>query len=297
MKNQVLILSILLLCFVLAPAVGAQGMGMFGWEPPWVDEIPEMEPPSWEDGQYVTYNFNLAAEGETITADLRCALVGEETIEGEDYHWLEVDVFNVGDLPEDMMIGEDFESFKVKILMKEYNLTFTEQNPEEFMEDIFSMEFIKRVIFQMNDETPYELDMSFLQMFAPMMEMAMEEAEGMEPPEEFEDMMENVDWGMDTQTVTTPAGTFADTLYLWFTTGDEAGNMNMNIYAHEDVPLTVLVKLAGEVEDTYQGGAFDMNIELIDYGDGAESWITGEPELFSFDMMGDMMGMGMMGEM
>lgn len=294
MKKAVLVLSILAICLVLGPAAGAAGM--FGWDIPWAGEIPQMEPTPWETGQYITYNVEVTAEGETVKGDLRFALVGDENIDGEDYYWFEIDVFNVTDLPEDLMLDEDFESVRIKILSKEYDFTQAKDDPEAFMQDVFGMEFIKRVIFQLNEDTPYEIDMSFLQMFAPMIEMSMEEGMAGLDEEDVQAAIEDVDWGYDEQTVTTAAGVFADAMHVWVSTGDDSGSVNMNFYTHEDVPLAMIVKVAGEIEDTVSGDNVDVDVELIEYGDDAGTWIVGEPEMFSFDMMGGM-GPGMMGEM
>ena len=109
-------------------------------------------------------------------------------------------------------------------------------------------------------------------------------------------MWDNADWGYEYEDVSTTAGSFNEALHLWFNVNDEKMVMNMDIYSHQDVPLAMMVKLAGTVHEPASGEDVNMDFELIDYGNDADGWIVGEPELFSFDMMGDMMG-GMMGGM
>jgi hypothetical protein len=289
MKKTTFILMILVFSLMFIPSAVA-GTSMFDWEAPWIGQIPEINPAPWSDGQYATYNVTAGPTDEVVKADLRVALVGKETIDNKDYHWIELDLFNLKDLPKDLTMDEEFNSFRLKLLMSEYNFTFTKDNPEQVLQDLMNGEIVKRVIFQMNEDTPYEIDMSWLQMLAPMMEMQMQDMEGSQD-EDVAKALEDMDWGYDTENVTTPAGTFADALKLWFNMGDESTNVKMNIYAHEQVPLSVLVKVTGKIEDTVSGDNFDVAVELAKYGNDAETWITGEPQMFSFDMMGGAPGM------
>jgi hypothetical protein len=124
-----------------------------------------------------------------------------------------------------------------------------------------------------------------------MMEMSMDMAMGDEEiQEEMMGMWDDADWGADYKDISVAAGSFDDALHLWFAMNQDEGSVKMDIYSHQDVPLVMLVKMAGKVKDTASGGLVDMDFELIEYGDDAEGWITGEPEMFSFEMMGGMMG-------
>jgi len=286
MRKSVLILGIILLCLMLGSTVNAQGMGMMDWKAPWLGQIEPIKPAAWANGQYATYHAVFDVDGQPISGDMRCAVVGQETIDGANYNWFEMDIYNIGNLPADMALSADFKSLRVKLLMKEYDFSSAEKDPKELMDALINQELIKRVIFQLNEDTPQEIDMAILQMFAPMMQMALENPEMAAPPEGMPNIMENIDWGSGKETVTTAAGTFADCLYLWFSSGDDKGQVKMNIYSHGDIPLTVLVKLGGEIKDTYSGKVVNLNIELIEYGKDAGSWIKGEPVMFSFDMMG-----------
>jgi hypothetical protein len=287
MRKTLVILTLTALMLFMAVSAGATGIMDF--QPPWVDEVPEMNPIPWESGQYGIYNFAIEVEGEEITLDIRFALIGEETIGGEDYYWFEVDAYNIGDLPEDVGMGEEFESFKLQILMKEYDMTSAQDDPEAFLEDLFSLEFIKRVIFQLNDETPMEIDMSFLAMMAPMLEQQMEMAmEDEDIQEEMTGMWDDAEWGYEFEDISTRAGSFSDALHLWFKYEAGGSDADMEIYSHQDVPLMMMVKMIGEIKEG--DDTVDMELELIEYGDDATGWITGEPEMFSFDMMGGMMG-------
>ena len=286
MRKPILILGIMFFCLMLAPALSAQGTGMMDWKAPWLGEIEPIKPAPWATGQYATYHAAFDIDGQPVSGDMRCAIVGQETVDSAKYNWFEFDIFNLGNLPADMALSANFQSLRVKMLMKEYDFSSAEKNPKEFMDALINQELIKRVIFQLNEDTPQEIDMSILQMLAPMMEMAMENPQMTNPSGDTTNMMENIDWGSGTETVSTQAGTFANCLYLWFTGGDEKGSVKMNIYSHADIPLTVLVKLGGEIKDTYSGKVVNMNIELIEYGEDAGSWVKGEPVMFSFDMMG-----------
>jgi hypothetical protein len=289
MRKTLTILGVMALFLFLMTGAGATGFA--DWQPPWVDEVPQLEPAPWAAGQYTIYSGAIEAVDGNVSGDVRFAIIGEEEIDGENYFWFEFDVFNVGGLPDDFGAGEDFESLKVQVLMKEYDMSAVKDDPEAFMKEFFSMEFVKKVIFQLNDETPYDVDLSFLQMMGPMMEMSMDMAmEDEEMQGEITGMWEDADWGVDNETVTTPAGTFADALHVWFGMDQEDAEVRMDVYSHENVPLVMLVKMVGNVQEHQSGEVVDIDFELIEYGDDAEGWVTGEPQLFSFDMMGDMMG-------
>ena len=294
MRKSILVLSIMLLCLLFGSAANAQSMGMMDWKAPWLGQIEQITPAPWASGQYATYHAVLdIGDEEPLEGDLRCAVVGQETVDGAKYNWFELDIFNIGSLPADMGTGDEFQSFRVKLLMKEYDFSSTENDPKKLMDALINQELIKRIIFQKNEETPQELDMSIFQMMAPMMQMALENPEMMNPEGTATNPLENADWGSGKETVTTSAGTFTDCLYLWFTSGDPTSKVKMNIYSHGDIPLTVLVKVKGEITDTYSGKVVNMDIELAGYGKDAATWIKGEPVLFN---LGDM-GMGMpMGE-
>ena len=136
MRRTLIILGVLVLSLTMISGVGATGL--LDWQPPWVEDIPELEPQPWADGQYATYNIAITVEGETISGDLRFALVGKEDVAGEGHYWFEANVFNIGDLPED--IGDDdFEKFSIKLLMKEYDMSSMKDDPEAFLEDLFAM--------------------------------------------------------------------------------------------------------------------------------------------------------------
>lgn len=296
MRKSLLILSVVVLSLMMI--TGASAQGMFGEPPPWLDEVPQLDPPAWEAGQFATYRIAIEVEGESINADMRFAIIGVERIAGQDYFWFEFDLFNIGNLPEDigMMMDEGFDSFKVQILMQEYEMKAAQEDPEAFMEDLFSLKFIKRIIFQVNDDTPVEIDMTILQMFAPMLEMSMETAMDEEMMGDQAELWADADWGYEYVDVKTPAGTFSNALLVWFDVNDATMAMQMNVSSHPDVPLSMLVKLDGTVHEPSTGEDVNMDFVIIDYGNDAGGWITGEPELMSFDMLGEMMG-GMMGGM
>jgi len=295
MRKSIIFLFAMVLSLMLVSGVSAKGM--IPEAPPWIGDVPQMEPIPWDVGQFAAYNIDINAEGESINADMRFAIIGEEEIDGENFFWFEFDIYNFGDLPEDLGMGDgDFESFKLQLLMKEYDMKAAQEDPEAMMKDLFAMEIIKRVIFQLNDETPMEIDMSFLQMMGPMLEMSMEMSMDDEMMDQQAAMWDNADWGYEYEDISTPAGSFNEALHLWFNINDETVAMKMNIHSHQDVPLMMMVKLDGTVHEPASGEDVIMDFEIIDYGNDADGWIEGEPELFSFDMMGDMMG-GMMGGM
>lgn len=295
MRKSIIFLIAMVLSLMLVSGVSAQGM--FGEAPPWIDDVPQMDPTPWEVGQFAAYNIDIEVGDGLINADVRFAVIGEEEIDGENFFWFELDIYNIGDLPEDLgMMGGEFEIFKLQLLMKEYDMKAAQEDPEALMKDLFGMEIIKGVIFQLNDETPMEIDMSFLQMMAPMIEMSMEMGMDNEMIHQQTAMWDDADWGYEYEDISTAAGSFNEALHLWFNVNDDTMAMNMNIYSHQDVPLMMMVKLNGVVHTPTSGEEVNMDFEIIDYGNDAEGWIEGEPELFSFDMMGDMMG-GMMGGM
>jgi hypothetical protein len=287
MKNilVILLLTALMLCF----SATAGAAGLMDFQPPWVGQVPEITPQPWDSGQYCTYNLAVGAGEENFSADMRFALIGEEQIDGVNYFWFEADIFNISGLTEDTGMGEGFDSFRLQILMKEYDMTAAQDDPEAFLNDLFSLEFIKRVIFQLNEETPMELDMSFLAMMAPMLEQQMQMAmEDQSAQEEIGDIWKDADWGYEYKDISTSAGSFSDALHMWFKFNQDASSADMSVYSHQDVPLMMMVKLVGKVSEADQN--VDMDMELTEYGDDATGWITGEPEMFSFDMMGGMPG-------
>ena len=95
MRKSIIFLIAMVLSLMLVSGVSAQGM--IPDAPPWIDDVPQMDPVPWEVGQFAAYNIDVEVEGESMNADLRFAIIGEEQIDGDNFFWFEFDVYNIGE--------------------------------------------------------------------------------------------------------------------------------------------------------------------------------------------------------
>ena len=262
------------------------------------------EPPAWSVGQSATYSVKISdfpgSKGD-ITATIRVALVGKEIIEGQEFHWLEIDISDMKGIPEEM--GMPYKVIKVKNLTKDPKATLPETDAEKLT---------KKIVFQLDDQTPKEIDFMTIQNMA-------QGLTGQDP--QLKDVKPKVETKTGKETVTVKAGKFKDAPFLWFKAGedskgvknlkivlesyvsfkngDKSGTAEGTVHFDSKVPLFSLLKMATTVSYATVKEPLNIKIgmELTDYKmNGAMSLIKGEPkECDIFELMSILQG-GMPGE-
>jgi hypothetical protein len=271
-------------------------------------KFPEVQTPDWKTGQSVTYAAKISGVPEVqgdVGVKFRIALVGNEMVEGQNFYWLEYDISDLKGLPPDAQVP--FKVLKFKLLLKQIDPEAFNKDPKAMLKEIAAGKVVKKAIFQMDEQTPQMID--FMTVQGMMQGMTGQDMEKMidELPIDQTKEDPNVKFDSKTgkETVTVPAGTFADAPFLWFSGSDETSSGEGKFHVHSKVPLFGLLKMAMNFNEKTAAGDKDktpvnvkMNIDLANYEmTGAKSLITGEPVPFDFmQFMGGMSGGMGMGE-
>jgi hypothetical protein len=259
-------------------------------------KLPSVEPPAWTVGQSATYKLSLGGIPDMpsdVTANIRMALVGKETVESQDYHWFELDISDMNGMPAEM--GMPFKTVKVKLLMKKTATTAYQNDPKALLADAAAGKIIRKIVFQIDNQTPQMID--FMTIQGMVQGMTGQDLQSMVKDLKIDDKTKEAKADVQTktgkETITVPAGTFTDAPFVWFKGKDKSGTAEGKVHAHSKVPLTAFVKMAMTVTDTStkQPSNVKIGMELVKYEmSGATSKIVGEP--VPFDMMSFMNGIG-----
>jgi hypothetical protein len=258
--------------------------------------LPETNPPEWKTGQSATYKMSVNGiedfEG-SLKMDIRMAIVGEEKISGQNYYWYEVDLSNISGIPSEASFVK---SIRLKMLTRYHQSKDFNDNPKQLLQEFADGNLIKKLIFQLNDDTPRSIDYStFSEMFSSFTgEKNLQSVVNTIPWEEMDASSIPPDFKIDTgkKDVTVKAGTFKSAAYVSFGYEEKSESVKGIVHAHDSVPISGLLKLSFDVKDA--GENIQVTLDLTDYKmTGAKSMITGTPIPFE---MTDIMGMASMGE-
>lgn len=260
-------------------------------------DFPESE---WVVGSSLKYNVSLTQGENDLNLDLRIAILGPEEENRTDLYWVEFDATNFTGLPDDVQewflehYGEIPSTIRMKVLVPYYDLLTLITDPSKFYFDWTDQDFIRKFIFQYNQQVPYDVQPSLIGGF--ILPIAASEIFGDNLPEDF---IENRNIGLRTvedpemfrtenseSETTTDAGPFEGWMYTYTDTivGTDMGTC----FYSEVIPIIPFVTYMGNwVLDSVPGF---LDIELVEFqADGARSEINGEPAVFditSLMMMG-----------
>ena len=253
-------------------------------------KIPEVNPPKWAVGQSSTYKLTLEGipefKDDLFSVDINMAIVGQETINGKNMHWFEVDLGNMKGLPHDAGM---FESLKVKILMPQLKPEKYNGDRIELMKDFARGDIIQKIVFQIDNQTPQYIDYATLSgliqgLSGESMDSIIDE---IDVEEINQDMPPGAIVKTGKETISVPAGKFSNSLYTLFELKEENEWGKLKVHGHDDVPITGLLKVIFNIHD--MGEDIQIQMELVDYRmKGARSRITGEPIPFN---LSEIMGM------
>lgn len=260
-------------------------------------DFPESE---WVVGSSLKYNVSLTQGESELNLDLRIAILGTEEENRTDLYWVEFDATDITGIPVDEhdffigTYGEIPSTIRMKVLVPYYDLLTLITDPSKFYFDWTDQDFIRKFIFQYNQQVPYDVQPSLIGGF--ILPIAASEMFADNLPEDF---IENRNIGLRTvedpdmfrtenseSQTTTDAGSFEGWMYTYTDTivGTDMGTC----FYSEVIPIIPFVTYMGNwVMDSVPGL---LDIELVEFqADGARSEIVGEPAVFditSLMMMG-----------
>lgn len=258
-------------------------------------KYPEVKPPDWEVGQSVSYAIKVSGipdMDQPFSCDLRMALVGKETIEGNDFYWVELDVSNLNGLPPEA--AGMVQSLKVKLLSRMVeDPTKFQQDPKAAMKEFAEGKLIQKVVFQLNSDEPQVIDFMAMEGLSQMMTgMDFDTMVDEIPMDEMEEEAPDVKFDCGTKSVTVAGKVYPNATYCTFEGGEEGGYAKGTTYADDSIPVSAFLKFVMNIKDTEEGMDMDINVDMTGFKtSGATSEITGTPVPFDFGaMMGGMMG-------
>ncbi len=261
-------------------------------------KLPEIKPPDWKVGQSVNYAIKVSGIPEMdqpFGCDFRVALVGKETIEGNDFYWVELDIDNLKGLPPEA--SGMIQSLKVKLLSRMVEDPAKFQNdPKLAMQEFADGKLIRKVVFQLNNDQPQVIDFMTMEGLAQgMMGMDFDAMIDEMPMDEMEEETPDVKFDCGKKSVTVAGKAYPNATYCTFEGGEEGGYAKGTTYADESIPISAFLKFVMNIKDTEEGVDVDINVDMTGFKtSGATSQITGTPVPFDFNaMMGGMMGGGM----
>lgn len=245
--------------------------------------LPEVNLPDWTVGQSASYDLSVSvkehSESFQVGVKVRFAIVGKEIIDGKTFHWFEIDIDDLK-IPHDEEIF--FKDLKVKLLMSFVPVEGLNDNRIDLIRDFAQGKIIQKVIFQLDDKQPQEIDYDAIALLFQVLAGANLETIVDEIPfEEINaDIPESVKIDSGKETVKVPAGSFSNSSFCSFAVKEAEVDVLSKLYAHEKVPVTGIVKMLLRVKDG--GENVNVNFELVDYQmKGAKSLITQAPIPFN----------------
>lgn len=231
----------------------------------------------WNPGDWALYDIQrLDTNGEEMQGTLKISAVGQEMIEGQPYHWLE--------MREDSDLGVTITKFLAR--EKEYF------NPEEsftFWDDI------KRLIIQKDANQPEEVPEQHLRRYAPhFIESGSAKrygnVENISPPKK--EILPETEFTVNNTPVPvqgiSTAQHFTSSVNLGFLNLEDTTESSVKFYRNPDLPFggIVQVKLSSTTTSVNKlkpeappkpPQVYEIDMTLKAYGNGAESQIIGTP--------------------
>jgi len=256
-----------------------------------IPELPDFPEQAWTSGSYVEYSL-LMEEGASITSfDLRIAITATVTEGNTTLYWIEFDLDNLSGMPDElaeffyMNYGELPEAVRFSALIPWYDLKEIMTDPSTFYYNLTAPGFIRGLLFQYNDQTPYDVDPNLLGGF--IFPLAASEIMGEDLPEDFLtarnlgiNTVEDPDFYNSTLSesqVTVEAGTFDCYAFSYSSNYDD--EEEGTVYYNDEPPILpiLLVNLSWVANESVS----HMVMELNDMGmSGARTEITGDPVPF-----------------
>lgn len=260
-------------------------------------KFPEINPPDWQVGQSVNYAISVSGIPDTdqpFGCDLRMALVGKETIEGNDFYWLEFDAKNLTGLPPEA--AGMVQTLRVKLLLKQIeDPTKFQEDPKAAMQEFAEGKLIQKVVFQLNSDEPQIIDFMAMEGLSQMMTgMDFDAMVDKMPMDEMEEKTPDVKFDCGKKSITVAGNAYPNATYCTFEGGEKGGYAKGITYADDSIPVSAFLKFAMNIKDTEESVDMDINVDMTGFQpSGAASEITGTPVPFDFSaMMGGMMGGG-----
>lgn len=261
-------------------------------------KFPEITPPDWKVGQSVDYAISVNGipdMDQPFGCDLRMALVGKETIESNDFYWLELDLKNLKGLPPEA--SGMVQTLRVKFLLRQIeDPQKFQDDPKAAMQEFAEGKLIQKVVFQLNSDQPQVIDFMTMEGLAQsMMGMDFDTMVEEMPMDEMEEETPDVKFDCGTSNITVAGKAYPNATYCTFESEEDGGYVKGTTHSHESIPVSAFLKFAMNIKDTEDDVDMDINVDMTGFKtSGAASEITGTPVPFDFAaMMGGMMGGGM----
>ena len=219
----------------------------------------------------------------------------KETIEGNDFYWLELDVKNLKGLPPEA--AGMVQTLRVKFLLRQIeDPTKFQNDPKAAMQEFAEGKLIQKVVFQLNSDQPQVIDFMTMEGLAQtMMGMDFDTMVDEMPMDEMEEETPDVKFECGNSNVTVAGKAYPNATYCTFESEEEGNNVKGTTYAHESIPISAFLKFVMNIKNTEDDVDMDINVDMTGFQpSGATSEITGTPVPFDFSaFMGGMMGGGM----
>lgn len=263
----------------------------------YIPNFPAFPSPSWNSGFASTWKVNIVKGSENIDFKLRMAIVGAETAsDGTKLYWLETDITDIVGLPSDLeqlltyYNGAPPETIRTNMLIPQYDLTRIITDPSKAYKDITAPGFIRKIYFQYNRQTPYDVDLNLLNGL--LIPLVAQDLLGSNIPEDFATnrnlgiRMEKSDEHYKTEVssgqTSCAAGTFSGTK-IAYTAKTEKGTNGL-AFVSEALGILPIVTLTSVIIG--ESGNTDISLELVEKTDsGAKTQIVGEPKILDFTTM------------
>ncbi len=279
--------------FLAIAAIASTSYALTGVLPP----LPVFPDGAWSVGSSLTYGVSIAEGSDTIAFTSRIAILGTEHEDATDMtlYWVEVDLTDLEGLSEELKgfffenYGELPQAIRVNMLIPRYDLRLFLTDPSRVYHNFTEPGFIRKLYFQYNRQTPYDVETSLLGSF---IALAAVDLLGSEIPEDFyTDRNIGITMIQDPQVfvteisegeITTDAGTLEGQTFSYTSTEDE-GASGLLFYSL-DLPILPLVTYTADW--TRNVGSVHAEVELTAFtASGATTQIVGEPVTFDLNTL------------
>jgi len=286
MKKSIPYLSILLFALLAAAADAATYP---------IATLPDWPESSWDSGGSITHRISVHHGEDSISLDLRVAILGTESAQDQTLYWIEFDFTDMSGLPQDAQTffyqnyGELPSAIRFKALIPYYDFTLALSDPSRVYHDFTDPGFIRALVFQYNRQVPLDVDPALIGGF--ILPLVASEVMGDVP----DDFVSERNLGvhviedpaaftteLSQSEVTVEAGTFRGSLFS-FTSNDSGGAAGTVFFTSANPVLPFVACLLNWSSGVGPG---DAQCELVAVRQsGATSQIVGNPARFDLQTL------------
>jgi hypothetical protein len=258
-----------------------------------IPPMPDLPTASWDVGSSVTHSVRITQGEEDSQCNLRMAVLGTEHEAATDtsLYWVEFDITAISGLDEELetffieQYGETPDAIRMNMLIPQYDLTRFFLDPSGVYRDFSEFGFVRKLYFQYNRLTPFDVEPSLIGgFFLPLAAGMLLESD---LPENFRTERnlgitlvkspEAFVCETSHSEMATPAGVIEGTMFS-FTSTDASGASGL-LFFSDDIPILPCVSYTSDWTGSSRPGHIEA--ELIEFqNENAKTDIVGRPERF-----------------